>query len=65
MFDYARKQDSLRHVTRPMLGLYHGMPRARRWRQLLSDSRTLSRNDPELLLQALDEVEPEASRIDA
>jgi tRNA-dihydrouridine synthase A len=29
MVDYAKKQESLRHVTRHMLGLYHGMPRAR------------------------------------
>jgi len=65
MVEYAKKQDSLRHVTRPMLGLYHGMPRARRWRQMLSDSRLLKKNDPELLLQALDEVEPEESRIGA
>jgi tRNA-dihydrouridine synthase A len=69
MFAYARslneKNFSLRSVARHMLGLYHGMPRARRWRQLLSDSRALSGNDPDLLLQALDEVEPEASRIDA
>jgi len=65
MVEYAKKQDSLRHVTRPMLGLYHGMPRARRWRQMLSDSRLLKKNDPELLLQALDEVESEESRIDA
>jgi len=65
MIDYARKQDSLRHVTRHMLGLYHGMPRARRWRQMLSDSQALKKNDPELLLQALDEVEAEESRIGA
>ena len=26
MVEYARKQDSLRHVTRHLLGLYHGMP---------------------------------------
>jgi len=65
MVEYARKQDSLRHVTRHMLGLYHGMPRARRWRQMLSDSQALQKNDPELLLEALDEVEPEESRIGA
>jgi tRNA-dihydrouridine synthase A len=58
MVEYAGKQDSLRHVTRHLLGLYHGMPRARRWRQILSDSQALKKNDPELLLQALDEVEP-------
>jgi tRNA-dihydrouridine synthase A len=65
MVDYAKKQESLRHVTRHMLGLYHGMPRARRWRQMLSDSQALAKNDPELLLRALDEVEPEESRIGA
>jgi tRNA-dihydrouridine synthase A len=65
MVDYAKKQESLRHVTRHMLGLYHGMPRARRWRQMLSDSQALKKNNAELILQALDEVEPEESRIDA
>jgi tRNA-dihydrouridine synthase A len=65
MVDYARKQESLRHVTRHLLGLYHGMPRARRWRQMLSDSQALKKNDPELLLEALDEVESEESRIGA
>ncbi|MEA3191857.1 MAG: tRNA-dihydrouridine synthase [Betaproteobacteria bacterium] len=65
MVEYAKKQDSLRHVTRPMLGLYHGMPRARRWRQMLSDSQALKENSPELLLEALDEVESEESRIGA
>ncbi len=65
MVDYARRQDSLRHVTRHMLGLYHGMPRARRWRQMLSDSQALKKNDPRLLLEALDELEAEESRIGA
>lgn len=65
MVDYAKTRESLRHVTRPMLGLYHGMPRARRWRQMLSDSQALKRNDPNLLLEALDEVEAEESRIGA
>src|SRR6185295_4938786 len=65
MVDYAKKQESLRQGTRHMLGLYHGMPRARRWRQMLSDSQALKKNDPALLLQALDEVEAEESRIGA
>jgi tRNA-dihydrouridine synthase A len=65
MVDYARKQESLRQVTRHMLGLYHGMPRARRWRQMLSDSQLLKQNDAGLLLRALDEVEAEESRIGA
>jgi len=69
MLAYARtlneKNFSLRSVARHMLGLYHGMPRARRWRQMLSDAQALKKNDPELLLEALDEVEPEESRIGA
>jgi tRNA-dihydrouridine synthase A len=40
-----------------MLGLYHGHPRARLWRRMLSDPARLSQNDPRLLLEALDAVE--------
>jgi tRNA-dihydrouridine synthase A len=57
MYQYAQQVDSLRHVTRHMLGLYHGMPRARLWRQLLSDAGELKRNDRALLLRALETVE--------
>ena len=48
---------SLRNVTRHMLGLYHATPRARLWRRMLSDAALLQRNDPALLLQALDAVQ--------
>jgi tRNA-dihydrouridine synthase A len=47
----------LRLVARHMLGLYHGHPRARLWRRMLSDPARLSQNDPRLLLEALDAVE--------
>jgi tRNA-dihydrouridine synthase A len=57
MHKYAKDVPSLRHVTRHMLGLYHGMPRARLWRQMLSDAERLRRNDAGLLLEALDAVE--------
>jgi tRNA-dihydrouridine synthase A len=57
MVDYARRQDSLRHVTRHMLGLYHATPRARLWRRMLSDSVQLEKNDPALLLRALEAVD--------
>ncbi len=43
----------LRAIVRHMLGLYHGRPGGRRWRQLLSDAPRLAANDPELLLDAL------------
>ena len=57
MVDYAKRQDSLRHVTRHMLGLYHATPRARLWRRMLSDPLELEKNDPGLLLRALETAE--------
>ena len=57
MYEYARRVESLRHVTRHMLGLYHGMRRARLWRRLLSDSARLKHNRAELILEALEAVE--------
>jgi tRNA-dihydrouridine synthase A len=57
MFEYAKVVDSVRHVTRHMLGLYHGHKKARLWRRLLSDSERLRPNRPELLLEALEAVE--------
>jgi tRNA-dihydrouridine synthase A len=57
MYAYAKAVPLLRHVTRHMLGLYHGMPRARLWRQMLSDSERLKKNRPELILEALEAVE--------
>jgi tRNA-dihydrouridine synthase A len=57
MAEYAKAVGSLRHVTRHMLGLYHGHPRARLWRRMLSDPAFLGRNDPRILLDALDAVE--------
>jgi tRNA-dihydrouridine synthase A len=57
MYEYAKSVDSVRHVTRHMLGLYHGHRKARLWRRLLSDSERLKPNRPELLLEALEIVE--------
>ncbi len=60
MWHYARREVAqgtpLRAITRHILGLYHGQPRARKWRQMLSDSRLLAHNDPDLILQARDLV---------
>ena len=62
MFDYSTREiakgTSLRAIARHMLGLYHGCPRARIWRRMLSDAESLRKNDPELLLRALEEAEP-------
>jgi tRNA-dihydrouridine synthase A len=61
MVEYAKKgQFLLRNVTRHMLGLYHGHPRARLWRRLLSDPGLRDKNDPALLLDALEAVESRA-----
>jgi tRNA-dihydrouridine synthase A len=59
MFEYCRRHRDvpLRSIVRHMLGLYHGMPHARVWRRMLSDSERLKRNDAGLLLEALDVVE--------
>jgi len=61
MHRYATREvaagTALRHITRHLLGLYHGEPRARLWRRMLSDAARLARNDPVLLLDALAAVD--------
>jgi tRNA-dihydrouridine synthase A len=59
MVTYAlrMKEVPLRSIARHILGLYHGQPHARIWRRMLSDSERLKRNDPALLLEALEMVE--------
>ncbi|MGQ0547515.1 MAG: tRNA dihydrouridine(20/20a) synthase DusA [Betaproteobacteria bacterium] len=47
----------LRNVSRHMLGLYHGHPRARLWRRMLSNPTLRDKDDPDLLLDALEAVE--------
>jgi len=63
MVEYARGLPALRLVARHMLGLYHGHPRARLWRRMLSDPARLARNDPRLLLEALAAVESSPKEI--
>jgi tRNA-dihydrouridine synthase A len=64
MAAYAREEigrgEPLRSVARHMLGLFHGQPRARLWRQMLSDATRLARNDAGLVLEALEAVSPSA-----
>ena len=57
MYEYAKRHLPLRQVARHILGLYHGQPHARVWRRMLSDSARLKRNDPGLLLEALELAE--------
>jgi len=47
----------LRSIARHMLGLYHGCPGGRRFRQMLSDAASLKDAGPELLMAALAVVE--------
>jgi tRNA-dihydrouridine synthase A len=48
----------LRSIARHILGLYHGRPGGRRFRQILSDAARLKDAGPELLEQALAAVDP-------
>jgi tRNA-dihydrouridine synthase A len=65
MHGYAVEQVArgtpLRAIVRHMLGLYQGQPGARAWRRMLSDAPGLARNDPALLLEALDRLEGTAA----
>jgi tRNA-dihydrouridine synthase A len=47
----------LAHVTRHMVGLFHGLPGARRYRQILSSEATRPGAGPEVLLRAFAAVE--------
>ena len=55
----------LHHVTRHMLGLYHGQPGGRIWRQILTVEGTKHGVGNEVLLRALQVVEEQAAKIAA
>ena len=46
----------LQHITRHMLGLFHGLPGGRHWRRVLSQEAVGSRGGLEVIDRALDEV---------
>ncbi len=50
-------QVRLNNITRHMLGLMFGIPHARTFRQTLSDATALSKNEPGLLLLALERMQ--------
>ena len=62
MHAYAARETArgvpLRAITRHMLGLFQGMPGARTWRRMLSDSARLGHNHPDLLLEAAQQTLP-------
>ncbi|WP_091912577.1 tRNA dihydrouridine(20/20a) synthase DusA [Mesorhizobium sp. YR577] len=61
MADYAGRHIAeggrLGHVTRHMVGLFHGMPGARRFRQILSTDATRPGAGPDVLRQAFAEID--------
>jgi tRNA-dihydrouridine synthase A len=48
----------VKHVSRHMLGLFQGLPGARRWRRYISDNAHLDPCNTRLLEQALDQMSP-------
>ena len=60
MVTYARRECAagtrLHHISRHMLGLYHGQPGARAWRRALTLGVACAGTGPDLLLAALDQV---------
>jgi tRNA-dihydrouridine synthase A len=44
----------VKHISRHVLGLFQGMPGAKRWRRYISQHAHLDPNNDRLLLQALD-----------
>ncbi len=55
-----RRGVGLRGIARHVLGLYHGQPGGRRFRQILSDARRLEAGDPRIFLEAAAAVEGDA-----
>jgi tRNA-dihydrouridine synthase A len=62
MIDYAGAETArgtyLSHITRHMLGLYHGQPNGRLWRRILSEGAHRPGAEPDLLRNALNAVDP-------
>jgi tRNA-dihydrouridine synthase A len=60
MMPYAEAQMRqgvpLKSITRHMLGLFQGLPGARKWRRMLSEEAHRADAEPELLLRAADSV---------
>ncbi|MBO6716420.1 MAG: tRNA dihydrouridine(20/20a) synthase DusA [Rhizobiaceae bacterium] len=59
---HVEKGGRLSHVTRHMVGLFHGLPGARRYRQILSTEATKPDAGPEVLFAAYGTVDIESAR---
>jgi len=53
---HVRAGGRVRDVSRHVLGLFNGLPGARRWRQRMSDAAELAANDPELIARSAELV---------
>jgi tRNA-dihydrouridine synthase A len=69
MADYAARHIAaggrLAHITRHMVGLFHGLPGARRWRQILSTDATRPGAGPDVLSAAFAAVDLSAGSREA
>jgi len=68
LVQYAAQQIAakvpLRIVVRPILGLFNGRSNSRIWRRMLSDSKLLRQDDPELIRLAWQQVGGDATQRD-
>lgn len=62
--DYLAKGGRVNHVTRHMVGLFQGMPGARRFRQILSSDATRPGAGPEVIANAFAAINFDASSLD-
>jgi tRNA-dihydrouridine synthase A len=65
---YIRQQQlhqgiGLSKMTRHMLGLFHGQPGGRHWRQIISEQGHVPGAGIEVLRRALDAVETQSNRL--
>jgi tRNA-dihydrouridine synthase A len=51
----------VKHVSRHMLGLFQGLPGARRWRRYISENAHLDPTNDQLLAEALQQMNPQAA----
>lgn len=63
--DYMAKGGRVNHVTRHMVGLFQGMPGARRFRQILSSDATRPGAGSEVIANAFAAINFDASSLDA
>lgn len=61
--EHLRRGDSLSKMTRHMLGLFHGQPGGRHWRQIISEQSHLPAAGIDVLRRGLDAIETQSNRL--